>query len=167
MEALLYIISVCLVIAFITQVNLEQNRGYKITDGIDIQCEIQPVPFEELTDQRPAESSAEIRARVIRAREIQASRFADEPGTYCNAQMSQQQLNTYARPDDEGLKILSDTMRRLDMSARAYTRILKVARTIADLEGAAQITATHITEAVGYRALDRSSWGAATPDLPF
>lgn len=138
-----------------------------LLDRIDIQCEIQPVPFEELTDQRPAESSAEIRARVIRAREIQASRFAGEPGTYCNAQMSQQQLNTYARPDDEGLKILSDTMRRLDMSARAYTRILKVARTIADLESASQITATHITEAVGYRALDRSSWGAATPDLPF
>lgn len=138
-----------------------------LLDRIDIQCEIQPVPFEELTDERPAESSAQIRARVIRAREIQARRFADEPGTYCNAQMNQRQLNIYARPDAEGFKILSDTMRRLDMSARAYSRILKVARTIADLQGAEHITADHITEAVGYRSLDRASWGATTPDLPF
>jgi len=138
-----------------------------LLDRIDIQCEIQPVPFEELTDERPAESSAQIRARVIRAREIQARRFADEPGTYCNAQMNQRQLNLYARPDAEGFKILSDTMRRLDMSARAYSRILKVARTIADLQGAEHITADHITEAVGYRSLDRASWGATTPDLPF
>ena len=130
-----------------------------LLDRIDIQVEILPVPFTELQSLRPGESSADIRARVVRARQIQAERFAAVPGVYCNAQMTTRMLNEYARPDEAGMHILERMMTRYDMSGRAYDRILKVARTIADLAGAPSITATHISEAVSYRNLDRSAWG--------
>lgn len=130
-----------------------------LLDRIDIQVEILPVPFAELQSLRPGESSADIRARVVRARQIQAERFAAVPGVYCNAQMTTRMLNEYARPDEAGMHILERMMTRYDMSGRAYDRILKVARTIADLAGAPSITATHISEAVSYRNLDRSAWG--------
>lgn len=113
------------------------------------------VPFEKISDTRPAESSESIRRRVIAAREIQAARFADYPGIHCNAQMTPRLLNQFAVPDEAGLKRLKDAMNRFHLSARAYDRILKVARTIADLEGSEGVQVQHINEAVNYRNLDR------------
>mgnify|MGYP000431237202 CR=1 FL=1 len=130
-----------------------------LLDRIDIQVEIVPVPFEKISDTRPAESSESIRQRVIAAREIQAARFADYPGIYCNAQMTTRLLNRFAVPDEAGLKRLKDAMNRFHLSARAYDRILKVARTIADLEGSEGVQVQHINEAVNYRNLDRENWG--------
>lgn len=126
-----------------------------LLDRIDIQIEIIPVPFEQLAELQPAESSAEIRKRVVKAREIQAERFKNVPGVYCNAQMNSRMIRIFAQPDAEGLQLLKQAMLRFNLSARAYDRILKVARTIADLDGAAQINSDHISEAVGYRNLDR------------
>ena len=126
---------------------------------IDIQVEIVPVPFEKISDTRPAESSEAIRRRVVAAREIQAARFAEYPGIYCNAQMTPRLLNRYAAPDAAGLKRLKDAMERFHLSARAYDRILKVARTIADLDGCETVQVQHINEAVNYRNLDRENWG--------
>lgn len=130
-----------------------------LLDRIDIQVEIFPVPFEDISCASPGESSEAIRNRVLQARHIQSERFAAEPDVYCNAMMNSRQLQAYARPDKEGMKILRGSMIKFDMSARAYDRILKVARTIADLDGSADIRARHISEAVSYRNLDRSSWG--------
>lgn len=129
-----------------------------LLDRIDIQVEIVPVPFEKISDPRPAEPSKAIRARVIEARRIQAERFRGIPGLYCNAQMDTRQLNRFAVPDNEGKEKLKQAMHRFSLSARAYDRILKVARTIADLEGETHIRAPHIAEAVGYRNLDRENW---------
>lgn len=132
-----------------------------LLDRIDMQVEIMPVPFEEMSSMKSGESSAAIRERVVKARAVQTERFRDERGVYCNAQMSSRLINLYARPDEAGMKRLHDAMRRLDMSARAYDRILKVARTIADLDGSERVLDRHIGEAITYRSLDRSSWGAA------
>lgn len=129
-----------------------------LLDRIDIQIEIIPVPFDQLAEMQPAESSAQIRQRVVSARQIQAERFKDLPGIYCNAQMNSRMIRTYAQPDAEGLQLLKQAMIRFNLSARAYDRILKVARTIADLEGCPQINSDHISEAVGYRNLDREGW---------
>lgn len=177
MEALLYIISVCLVIAFITQANLEQNRGYKITDSIDIQVEIEPVAFDDMADKTPAEGSAAIREHVMRARVVQQERFRNNPGIHCNAQMNSKLLHEYAWPDESGLAKLKERMTKLNMSARAFDRILRVSRTIADLDYTARINADgspamtideitvapvlagHIAEAIGYRSLDRGNYG--------
>ncbi len=133
-----------------------------LLDRIDIQVEILPVPFEDISSAAPGESSADIRARVIAARAVQTKRFRGEKDIYCNAQMTPRMLSKYARLDDECMKILREAMTRLDMSARAYDRILKVARTIADLDGSAEIKTLHIREAVNYRNLDRGTWGATT-----
>lgn len=130
-----------------------------LLDRIDIQVEIQPVAFEKLADEEPGEPSAEIRRRVVAARERQRARFAGVPGVHCNAQMTDALLNTYARPDQEGLKIIKEAMTHYDMSARAYGRILKVARTIADLDGTDDIRSEHILEAINYRNLDRGNFG--------
>lgn len=130
-----------------------------LLDRIDLQIEIIPVPFDKLSDTTPAESSLAIRERVVRAREIQNARFADYPDVHCNAQMTPALMQRYARPDEAGLARLRTAMDRLHLSARAYDRILKVARTIADLAGSETITATHIAEAIQYRSLDRGSWG--------
>ncbi len=138
-----------------------------LLDRIDIQVEIMPVPFDEISSLAVGESSAAIRQRVVRARAIQAERFRNDADVYCNAMMNSRLINAYARPDTHGLEILRDAMTRLDMSARAYDRILKVARTIADLEGAENIDAAHIREAVSYRNLDRASWGTVAGNLPF
>lgn len=129
-----------------------------LLDRIDIQCEIVPVPFEKISDTQPGESSASIRERVIRARKIQELRYADESNIHCNAQMSSRLLNRYARPDAQGLALLKNAMERLNLSARAYDRILKVARTIADLEGSEEIHSYHLAEAISYRNLDRENW---------
>ena len=129
-----------------------------LLDRIDIQVEIVPVPFEKISDIRPSESSALIRERVIKARAIQEARFADEKGIYCNAQMFTRLLHKYAQPDAAGLALLKDAMNRLNLSARAYDRILRVARTIADLDGEERILSHHLGEAIGYRNLDREGW---------
>jgi magnesium chelatase family protein len=129
-----------------------------LLDRIDIQVEIVPVPFEDISDIRPAESSENIRQRVIAARKIQERRFAGETGIYCNAQMNTRLLHAHAQPDKGGLMQLKNAMERLSLSARAYDRILRVARTIADLEGVEHVQSYHIAEAIGYRNLDRENW---------
>ncbi|MDR2680293.1 MAG: YifB family Mg chelatase-like AAA ATPase [Tannerella sp.] len=130
-----------------------------LLDRIDIQIEIVPVPFEKISEQRSSETSANIRERVVRAREIQKHRFAGENGLYCNAQMDSKHLHKYAVPDSTGLSLLKNAMQRLNLSARAYDRILKLSRTIADLDGAEDIRSAHLAEAINYRNLDRESWG--------
>jgi len=138
-----------------------------LLDRIDLQVEILPVPFADLQSLKPGESSADIRARVVRARAIQERRFADEPSVHCNAQMTESQIARWARPEAGAMAILENVMQRFDMSARAYNRILKVARTIADLDEANNpscapdfpISPVHMHEAVSYRNLDRSTWG--------
>lgn len=132
---------------------------YKVSNRIDIQIEIVPVPFEKMSEQAKSESSASIRERVIKARKIQEQRFANHPGIYCNAQMESQLLHQYAQPDEKGLALLRSAMSRLNLSARAYDRILKVSRTIADLEGSSSILPHHLAEAISYRNLDRENWG--------
>lgn len=129
-----------------------------LLDRIDIQCEIVPVPFEKISDMSQGESSASIRERVVRARKIQEERFADYPDIHCNAQMESRLIRKFAQPDSDGLQLLRDAMQRLNLSARAYDRILKVARTIADLDGKQQVEAVHLAEAISYRNLDRSDW---------
>lgn len=130
-----------------------------LLDRIDLQIEISPVEFDEMADNVPAESSADIRARVMRARVVQQERFRDEKDVHCNAQMTPSQIRRYAWPDETGLKRLKSAMERHSMSARAFDRILKVARTIADLDGSEKVQSQHIAEAIGYRNLDRSTYG--------
>lgn len=130
-----------------------------LLDRIDIQMEVTPVPVELLAQTPAGESSAAIRERVVRARKVQTRRYANAPGVHCNAQMTPTLLERYARPDAEGSEYLSRMMRHLDLSARAYERIRKVARTIADLDGAEHIGPRHLAEALSYRNLDRASWG--------
>ena len=127
-------------------------------DRIDIQCEISPVPFKDIAKAEPGEASATIRQRVIKARDIQAERYRTHKGIHCNAQMTEKMLQQYATPGPEALEQLRRAMERLQLSARAYSRILKVARTIADLEGAEVVSFSHISEAISYRNLDRGDW---------
>jgi len=142
------------------QVHRYLNRiSGPLLDRIDIQIEIVPVPFEKMAEQQTSESSANIRKQVIKARKIQEQRFANHPGIYCNAQMESKLLHQYATPDGQGLNLLRTAMTRLNLSARAYDRILKVARTIADLEASEAIKPNHIAEAISYRNLDREGWG--------
>ena len=147
-----------------------------LMDRIDIQCEITPVPFKDLSQVKEGEPSSAIRERVIRARKIQEERFANETEPtpnpslkereqgngkeriHCNAQMTEKMIHKYAEPDEEGMEMLRRAMERFSLSARAYSRILKVARTIADLDGSEQVKSQHIAEAIGYRMLDRGDW---------
>lgn len=129
-----------------------------LLDRIDIQIEITPVPFKEIANTQQGESSATIRERVIRAREIQEQRFRDHKGIYFNSQMSERMIHQYAEPDDKSLDLLHMAMERLSLSARAYSRILKVARTIADLDASDKVQTHHIAEAINYRNLDRADW---------
>lgn len=139
-----------------------------LLDRIDIQCEILPVDFEDIASAPAGESSAAIRGRVIKARAIQQARYAGEKGIHCNAQMNSRLMSRYCKLSDQCLEILRTAMTRYDMSARAYDRILKVARTIADLDASPDILPLHMREAVSYRNLDRSSWGASSSQpLPF
>ncbi|MDE7117182.1 MAG: YifB family Mg chelatase-like AAA ATPase [Bacteroidaceae bacterium] len=127
-----------------------------LMDRIDIQVEVESVPFEDIAKAPKGESSATIRERVLRARQIQNERYK---GIHCNAQMTTALLQQYVQPDDQALNLLRTAMKKLNLSARAYDRILKVSRTIADLEGVAQVQSHHIAEAIGYRNLDREDWG--------
>ena len=129
-----------------------------LLDRIDIHCEIQAVPFAQLSQMQPGEPSTAIRERVVKARTIQEERFKAYKGIHCNAQMTERMLHEYAEPDEASLNMLRMAMERLKLSARAYSRILKVARTIADLEGSERVQSQHIAEAIGYRNLDRGDW---------
>lgn len=130
-----------------------------LLDRIDIQIEITPLSFNDLSRTAPGEPSAVIRERVIKARQIQEERYREYPGIHCNAQMTTALMRKYATPAPEDMSMLREVINRLQLSARAYDRILRLARTIADLEGAASIQTHHLAEAVGYRNLDRESWG--------
>ncbi|KAA6349891.1 Competence protein ComM [termite gut metagenome] len=129
-----------------------------LLDRIDIQVEIVPVSFDKISDKRQGEPSEAIRKRVIKARQKQEKRYTAHTGVYCNAQMTSKLLATYAQPDETGLSLLKNAMNRLNLSARAYDRILKVARTIADLEDDEYILSPHLGEAISYRNLDRENW---------
>jgi len=129
-----------------------------LLDRIDIHIEVTPVPFEKLSDTRNGESSVEIRKRVTKAREIQSARFENFEHIHYNAQMSTKQIREHCALDETSLQLLKTAMERLNLSARAYDRILKVSRTIADLEGAEKVGSNHISEAIQYRSLDRDGW---------
>ncbi|MDD7224534.1 MAG: YifB family Mg chelatase-like AAA ATPase [Prevotella sp.] len=129
-----------------------------LLDRIDIQCEIQPVAFNDLAKMESGEPSSAIRERVIAARKIQEERYRAFKGIHCNAQMTERMLHDFAQPDAKSLEMLRMAMERLKLSARAYGRILKVARTIADLAASPEVQLPHIAEAVGYRNLDRGDW---------
>ncbi|MBP6526736.1 MAG: YifB family Mg chelatase-like AAA ATPase [Prevotella sp.] len=129
-----------------------------LLDRIDIQCEITPVPFKDISKAAPGEPSKNIRERVIAARSIQTERFKDCDGIHCNAQMTERMIHQYAEPDDDGMNMLRMAMERLSLSARAYSRILKVARTIADLANSESVKVEHLAEAISYRQLDRGDW---------
>ena len=144
---------------------IKRKQTDKILDRIDIQVEILPVPFKALSERKPGETSEQIRKRVIAARNIHDARFASEPNVRCNAQMTSRLIRKWVVLSDESKAILEKVMTKYDMSARAYDRILKVARTIADIEASPDILPAHIAEAVSYRNLDRSSWGH-TGSLP-
>ena len=130
-----------------------------LMDRIDIHIEVTPVPVSQLNKEEKAESSAAIRERVVAARTIQTVRFANTPGVHCNAQMGSKLTRQYCVLTDECRNIMEMAMNRLGLSARAYDRILRVARTIADLEAAPDINPDHLREAITYRSLDRDSWG--------
>ncbi len=129
-----------------------------LMDRIDIQVEITPVPFKDISKAAPGEPSEEIRKRVIAAREMQKERYKDYTGIHCNAQMTERMIHRFAEPDENGVEMLRSAMERLSLSARAYNRILKVARTIADLSGSEHVAVEHLAEAIGYRNLDRGDW---------
>ncbi|MGG6544293.1 UNVERIFIED_CONTAM: YifB family Mg chelatase-like AAA ATPase [Prevotella sp. 15_C9] len=129
-----------------------------LLDRIDLQIELSALPFADISKAAPGESSTSIRQRVMKARAIQTERFKSYPKVHCNAQMTERMIHQFAEPDEQSIALLRSAMERLKLSARAYNRILKVARTIADLEGSAVVQASHIAEAIGYRSLDRGDW---------
>lgn len=129
-----------------------------LLDRIDIHIEVTPVPFEKLSSTQAAESSVDIRKRVTEAREIQTKRFEELPHIHYNAQMNTKQIREYCQLDDASMQLLKTAMERLNLSARAYDRILKVSRTIADLEQSENVQGHHISEAIQYRSLDREGW---------
>jgi magnesium chelatase family protein len=129
-----------------------------LLDRIDLHIEVNSVPFSDLTDKRMGESSASIRERVIKAREIQTQRFVEIKDVHSNAQLTPKMMETYCQIDDAGEKLLKNAVEKLGFSARSYARILKVARTIADLDNQPDITPSHLAEAIQYRSLDREGW---------
>lgn len=129
-----------------------------LLDRIDIHIEVTPVPFEKLSEERKGESSVDIRQRVTAAREVQSKRFTESKNVHYNAQMTVKQIRTYCKLSEESLTLLKTAMEKLHLSARAYDRILKVARTICDLANETDILPDHIAEAIQYRSLDREGW---------
>ena len=127
-------------------------------DRIDLHVEVTPVSFNELSGTRKTEDSSSIRERVIKAREIQEARFKDKENLYCNAQMEAQMVQEICVIGDAGKNLLSRAMQKLNLSARAYDRIIKVSRTIADLAGSEEIKTEHLAEAIQFRSLDREDW---------
>lgn len=130
-----------------------------LLDRIDIHIEVVPVSFDKISDERLAEKSEVIRQRVEKARKIQEERFDGEEGIHCNAQMSSKLLRKYCQANEAGKQLLKTAMEKVGLSARAYDRILKVSRTIADLAGSENIETDHLAEAIQYRSLDRDGWG--------
>ena len=130
-----------------------------LLDRIDIHIEVTPVSFEELTNSASTEGSREIRLRVETARNVQKNRYRNRIGIHCNAQMTKQEFDSYCKLDESGNQIMKNAMDSMGLSARAYDRILKVARTIADLEDSSTIQDRHLAEAIQYRSLDRNNWG--------
>ena len=147
----------CVCAPGIVQKYLSRISG-PLLDRIDIHIEIVPVPFEKLSEMKESENSEIVRGRVIKARQLQEYRFKEVDGVYCNAQMSSKQMRTFAQIDKASSELLKNAMQRLNLSARAYDRIIKVARTIADLEDSEPILSSHIAEAINYRNLDREGW---------
>lgn len=147
------------------RVTVKQQQAYlnkisgPLLDRIDLHVEVAAVKHETLLHAKAGENSADIRTRVLAARQHQQQRFAGNPHVFCNAQMGSKELKAYATPDEEGAELLKMATGELNLSARAFDRIRKVSRTIADLDGAAAITPEHISEAVQYRSLDRQVWG--------
>ena len=129
-----------------------------LMDRIDLQVEVESVPFEDIAKAPKGESSATILERVLKARQIQSERYKGVKGIHCNAQMTTSLLQKYVQLDDQALNLLRTAMKKFNLSARAYDRILKVSRTIADLEGVENVQSSHIAEAIGYRNLDRDNW---------
>jgi magnesium chelatase family protein len=129
-----------------------------LLDRIDLHVEVVPVSFDEMTGNRRVESSEKIRERVVKAREIQTLRFKDNASIYCNAMMPSNMVKQICEVGETGKALLKTAMERLGLSARAYDRILKVSRTIADLSGDAEIKVEHLAEAIQYRSLDREGW---------
>lgn len=130
-----------------------------LLDRIDLHVEVTQVAFNELASANRQESSASIRERVIIARDIQAERYKNNPGVYCNAQMSSRMMKEICIINPAGTSLLKTAMEKLNLSARAYDRILKVSRTIADLSTNEEILPEHLAEAIQYRSLDREGWG--------
>ena len=141
------------------QIQRYMNRiSGPLLDRMDLHIEVPVVPFNQLSQMQQGEPSEVIRARVIAARKRQEERFKAFKGVYCNAQMSERMIHQFCEPDEASLNMLRMAMERLHLSARAYNRILKVARTIADIEGTERVQSHHIAEAIGYRNLDRGDW---------
>ncbi|MDE5418394.1 YifB family Mg chelatase-like AAA ATPase [Labilibaculum sp. DW002] len=130
-----------------------------LLDRIDIHIEVTPVSFDKISEKRLSEKSEVIRERVEKSRQIQEKRFEEQDGVHCNAQMSSKLLRQHCQPNEDGMKLLKVAMEKVGLSARAYDRILKVSRTIADLEGSETIETDHLSEAIQYRSLDRDGWG--------
>lgn len=147
----------CVCAPGIVQKYLNKISG-PLLDRIDIHIEVTPVPFKELTNEKTSEKSMDVRERVVKARIIQELRYEEQDGVYCNAQMTTKQLRAYCRIDESGQMLLKNAMDRLGLSARAYDRILKVSRTIADLAESEPILTEHLAEAINYRSLDREGW---------
>jgi magnesium chelatase family protein len=129
-----------------------------LLDRIDLHIEVPPVKFREIAGDKTGETSAQIRSRVVAARQRQHARFADKPKITCNARMGTRELKQFCALDEATKELLQNAMADLNLSARAYDRILKVARTIADLAGAETISSDHVSEAIQYRSLDRQLW---------
>lgn len=130
-----------------------------LLDRIDIHVEVTPVPFRELSDTRVSEKSSVIRERVLKARKIQEDRYVNTNGIHSNAQINTKMLNKYCKLEEKSVVLIKNAMDKLSLSARAYDRILKVSRTIADLDGSENIRPEHLAEAINYRSLDRETWG--------
>ena len=130
-----------------------------LLDRIDMHIEVTPVDFREMGSNRPEEGSATVRERVMKAREVQRRRFSVCPGVHTNYMMNSKMIKEYAPLDSDCITLLERAMSRLSLSARAYDRIIKLARTIADMEANNDITPSHIAEAINYRSLDRENWG--------
>ncbi|HON52494.1 MAG TPA: YifB family Mg chelatase-like AAA ATPase, partial [Bacteroidales bacterium] len=146
----------CVCSSGVVQKYLNRISG-PLLDRIDIHIEVVPVPFEELSKQSKSESSKDVRNRVIQARELQQKRFANTT-IHCNAQMDTKTLQSYCMLTAEGSALLKQAMEKLGLSARAYDRIIKVSRTIADLDSSEDIMPIHVAEAIQYRSLDRENW---------
>ncbi len=129
-----------------------------LLDRIDLHVEVTPVSYNELANDQPEEGSSEIRSRVVSARLLQEKRYENELGVHSNAQMSSKDIQLFCKLDEAGSAILKSAMEKMGLSARAYDRILKVARTIADLDFSEEIKSNHLAEAIQFRSLDRDNW---------